>query len=61
MRMSTSGHNQRQVAATVDRAICEDLIVDTCVPSSGQKNLFGLTSWHPMITYFLRIVLLIQY
>src|SRR5207245_10348832 len=37
MRMSTSGHNQRQVSTTVERAICDDLIVDTCVPLRGKK------------------------
>ena len=38
MRMRTSGHNQLQVSTTVERAICEDFIVDTCV-SLRQKKL----------------------
>jgi len=39
MRMRTSGHNQLQVSTTVERAICEDFIVDTCVPLRGKNSI----------------------
>jgi hypothetical protein len=35
--MSTSGHSQRQVSATVECATCDDFIVDTCEPLRGKK------------------------
>src|SRR5436309_2530063 len=37
MRMSTSGHNQRQVSTTVERATCDVFIVDIRVPLRGKK------------------------
>ena len=59
--MSTSGHNQRQVSTTVERVICEDFIVDTCVPLRGKKISLVWLAGILMITYFRRIVLLIKY
>ncbi len=35
--MSVSGHNQRQVSATIFRTTWDDLIVDTLVPLRGEK------------------------
>jgi hypothetical protein len=35
--MSTSGHSQCQVSATVERTTSDDFIVDTGVPLRGKK------------------------